>query len=72
MTDRLRKIDDRSRRGPGTWTALELIRDHPGCRAADLTAHLGWETQAFKASMRTLKKPGLAINLETGYRLSLS
>src|ERR1043165_2912592 len=39
----LRRMDERSKRGPWTFTVLELIADRPGVRAADLAASLGRE-----------------------------
>lgn len=66
----LAHIDARSRRGPWTAATLELIRDRPGVRAADLAAAAGRETLKFKADVRRLKELGLTESLETGYRLS--
>lgn len=66
----LARIDARSRRGPWTAATLELIRDRPGVRAADLAADAGRETLKFKADVRRLKELGLTESLETGYRLS--
>ncbi|HEX6310072.1 MAG TPA: hypothetical protein VF152_00430 [Acidimicrobiia bacterium] len=67
---RLDRFDAAGRRGPWTRAVLELIREHPGTRAADLAAHLGREKQAFKLDVRKLKELGLTESLETGYRLS--
>lgn len=66
----LARIDARSRRGPWTTATLELIRDRPGVRAADLAATAGRETLKFKADVRRLKELGLTESLEVGYRLS--
>lgn len=66
----LARIDARSRRGPWTAATLELIRDRPGVRAAELAAAAGRETLKFKADVRRLKELGLTESLETGYRLS--
>jgi hypothetical protein len=49
---------------------LELIRDHPATRAADLAASLGRDTRPFKTDVRKLKELGLTESLEVGYRLS--
>ena len=69
----LAKLADMDRRSRGAaWTArtLELIRDEPGRRAADLAAKLGLPTLELKARVRRLKALGLTESLEVGYRLS--
>nr|WP_042186993.1 ASCH domain-containing protein [Kibdelosporangium sp. MJ126-NF4]CEL17732.1 hypothetical protein [Kibdelosporangium sp. MJ126-NF4]CTQ91044.1 hypothetical protein [Kibdelosporangium sp. MJ126-NF4] len=66
----LRRMDERSKRGPWTFTVLALIAARPGVRAPDLAAELGRETLAFKADVRKLKELGLTESLEVGYRLS--
>ncbi|MBB1242605.1 hypothetical protein GL263_03320 [Streptomyces durbertensis] len=66
----LRGIDARSRRGPWTRNVLELVRDHPGERAAELAALAGRETVRFKADVRVLRERGLTESLAVGYRLS--
>ena len=60
------------RRGATPWTAdvLALIRAHPATRAGDLAPRMGWDTPAFKANVRKLKRIGLTQSLETGYRLT--
>jgi hypothetical protein len=67
---RLARLDARSRHGAWTTTVLELIRDQPGTRAADLAEALGRERLPFKADVRKLKALGLTESLEVGYRLS--
>jgi hypothetical protein len=49
---------------------LRAIAERPGVRAADLAASLGRETQPFKLDVRKLKKLGLTLSLEVGYRVS--
>ena len=69
----VRKLDGMDRRaaaGPWTRRVLELVRDRPGVRAADLAAAEGRETLPFKADVRKLKAQGLTESLEVGYRLS--
>lgn len=66
---RLATIDRRSRQ-PWTRRTLELIRDHPGVRAAELAAAAGSETRPFKARVRRLNELGLTESLKVGYRLS--
>jgi hypothetical protein len=67
---RLRRIDARSADGPWTRQTLELIRERPAVRAADLAAATGRETTVFKRRVRSLKELGLTRSLEVGYRLS--
>ncbi len=56
----------------GSWTraVLELLRDNPGVRAADLAEQAGMDKPRFKVNVRKLKGIGLTESLETGYRLS--
>ena len=50
---------------------LTAIQQHPGTRAGDLYAGLGWPDLAtFKAHVRQLKELGLTLSLRIGYRLS--
>ena len=70
LVEKLAAMDRRSRGPVWTATTLELIRDHPGRRAADLAAELGLPTLEFKARVRRLKALGLTESLEVGYRLS--
>jgi hypothetical protein len=68
LRQKLSRLDARR-----AWTmaTLQAIRQHPGTRAADLAAVLGWdELQDFKLHVRKLKTLGLTISLETGYRLA--
>ena len=67
MRERLRRMD-----AGGAWTlrTLELIHEHPGVRAADLSALIGQEKLRFKGNVRKLKSMGLTESLEIGYRLS--
>jgi hypothetical protein len=67
---RLARMDARSARGPWIRAVLELIRDRPATRAADLAEALGRERLPFKADVRKLKELGLTESLEVGYRLS--
>jgi hypothetical protein len=69
LLDRLARLDARA---PEPWTSstLELIRAHPGMRAADLCRLARQEKDAFKVNVRKLKTLGLTESLEVGYRLS--
>ncbi|HKY15560.1 MAG TPA: hypothetical protein VJM33_11605 [Microthrixaceae bacterium] len=70
ITRRLDRLDHSSRHGPWTRATLEVIRAHPGRRAADLAAELDREREPFKVDVRKLKELGLTESLEVGYRLS--
>jgi hypothetical protein len=67
---RLQRMDRLSSRGPWTRETLAEIEARPATRAADLAKRVGFETLPFKTNVRKLKKLGLTISLETGYRLS--
>lgn len=67
---RLEGYDARSPVGPWVRSALEIIRDRPETRAADLAEGVGMEKPRFKANIRKLKSLGLTESLEIGYRLS--
>ena len=67
---RLRRLDASATGGPWTSATLEIIRAHPGRRAADLSRLVGLEKLQFKANVRKLKTLGLTESLEVGYRLS--
>ena len=65
---RLARLD---RAQPWTMATLTAIQQHPGTRAGDLYAGLGWPDLAtFKAHVRQLKELGLTVSLRVGYRLS--
>lgn len=66
----LDRIDARSRRGPWTRPLLELIASRPAVRAVDLAAALDRDRDTVKTDVRRLKKLGLTLSLDTGYRLS--
>ena len=70
ISDRLARMDSRSRHGAWTSAALKAIHDAPGRRAAELASTQGRETAPFKADIRKLKALGLTISLEVGYELS--
>jgi hypothetical protein len=67
---RLQRLDSSAGDGAWTRTTLEIIRDHPGRRAADLSRLMGMEKLPFKLNVRKLKALGLTESLEIGYRLS--
>jgi hypothetical protein len=63
-------LDKASSLGPWTAEFLSLIDKHPGVRATELAAAIGWETEKLKLNVRKLKNLGLTISLGTGYRIS--
>lgn len=70
--DVVTRLQATDRRSTAPWTVgvLALIRAHPATRAGDLAPRMGWDTPAFKANVRKLKRIGLTQSLETGYRLT--
>jgi hypothetical protein len=70
IAQRLRRLDQSAADGPWTRRTLEIIRDHPARRAADLSRLAGVEKLQFKTNVRKLKALGLTESLEIGYRLS--
>jgi hypothetical protein len=70
LVRRLDALDRRSHHGAWTRETLESIRAQPGVRAAVLARKLGRPRDDFKADVRKLKRLGLTISLEIGYRLS--
>jgi hypothetical protein len=67
---RLDRLDAASPVGPWTRATLDLIAERPGVVSTDLAAHLGRDRPSFKADVRKLKRLGLTLSLEVGYRLS--
>jgi hypothetical protein len=70
ISDKLLRMDERSSIGPWTLAVLRLIGERPGVVSTELAQELGRERQQFKSDVRKLKRLGLTISLETGYRLS--
>ena len=70
IVKRLERLDRASPRGPWTAPTLELIRDRPATRAADLAESQLRDMPSFKIDVRKLKALGLTESLERGYRLS--
>lgn len=70
LTRRLDAMDARARNGAWTRETLHLIDARPGVRAAELARDVGRPRDELKRDVRKLKKLGLTISLETGYRLS--
>jgi hypothetical protein len=70
ISRRLQRLDSRAPDGAWTRRTLEIIRDHPGRRAGDLSQLVGVDKLPFKLNVRKLKALGLTESLEIGYRLS--
>ena len=72
LTEMLQRLAAMDRRNGARWSRqmLALIAHKPGTRAADLAPVMQSELLKFKTDVRKLKKLGLTISLETGYRLS--
>jgi hypothetical protein len=73
LAELLRKLarsDQRSKVGPWTQATLQIIADRPATSARLLAPELGRERLPFKTDVRKLKKLGLTISLDVGYRLS--
>ena len=67
---RLDRLDQASPHGPWTRDVLALIDENPGRVSTDLAEKLGRERASFKTDVRKLKRLGLTIGLDVGYRLS--
>lgn len=70
LKERLQRLDHYSKQGAWTRQLLELIRDNPKLRAADLAAKTGKEKEWLKLNVRKLKNIGLTISHDPGYTLS--
>ncbi|HEY1164239.1 MAG TPA: hypothetical protein VGE90_03710 [Chitinophaga sp.] len=70
LRERLQRLDRYSKQGAWTQQLLELIRDNPKLRAADLAAKTGKEKEGLKLNVRKLKNIGLTISHDPGYTLS--
>lgn len=66
----LAQWDVSSPRGPWTRQVLELVREHPGVRAAELAALRGRPVGRFKSDVWKLRQLRLVEILPVGYRLS--
>lgn len=67
---RLDRLDQASPHGPWTREVLRIIDENPGRVSTDLAEKLGRERASFKTDVRKLKRLGLTISLDVGYRLS--
>lgn len=66
----LDRLDERSRRGPWTGEALNLVADWPRTPARELAGRCGADREVFKRDLRKLKELGLIHSETVGYRLS--
>jgi hypothetical protein len=67
---RLARLDAAAPGGPWTEATLRLIARRPEVVSTELAAELGRERAPFKVDVRKLKRLGLTISLDVGYRLS--
>lgn len=67
---RLDRLDAASATGPWTRETLAAIAANPGVVSTELAERLGRERAAFKVDVRKLKRLGLTISLDVGYRIS--
>jgi hypothetical protein len=70
ITRRLDRLDAAGSDGPWTRPTLRLISARPAVVSTELAAELGRERQPFKVDVRKLKRLGLTVSLDVGYRLS--
>jgi hypothetical protein len=70
LAGRLEDMDRRSRGGPWTLATLRAIEARPGVLAAKLARSLGRPRDELKRDVRKLKRLGLTLSLEIGYRLT--
>jgi hypothetical protein len=70
LRKRLDRLDGASPTGPWTRRYLVLIAEKPGVVSTQLAEEVGRERAAFKSDVRKLKRLGLTISLEVGYRIS--
>jgi hypothetical protein len=70
LAAKLRKLDAASSVGPWTRATLELIRDYPATRSAELAELSSRDQVWLKLNIRKLKNLGLTVSLKPGYRLS--
>ena len=70
LMERLKRLDNASRRGPWTIRFLRLLEENPHVRAQDLADGLGLGKGVFKNDVRKLKTLGLTISHSPGYELS--
>lgn len=67
---RLDRLDHASRHGPWTRQTLAAIAEHPATVSSTLAEQLGRDRAELKVDIRKLKRLGLTISLERGYRIS--
>ena len=67
----IKKLDRMDRERPWTLATLEILAARPEESAKHLAADLGRERDPFKIDVRKLKKHGLTISCDVGYRLSV-
>lgn len=70
LIEKLKKLDQNSKRGNWTQAYLQMIHDQPNTHAQILAEQIGLTIPTFKPWVRKLKALGLTESLRPGYRLS--
>ncbi len=70
IRERLDRLDQSSGHGPWTRQTLAVIAEHPATVSSTLAEQLGRDRAELKVDIRKLKRLGLTISLERGYRIS--
>jgi hypothetical protein len=70
IRERLDRLDRSSSHGPWTRQTLATIAEHPATVSSTLAEQLGRDRAELKVDIRKLKRLGLTISLERGYRIS--
>jgi hypothetical protein len=70
IRERLDRLDQSSSHGPWTRQTLAAIAEHPATVSSTLAEQLGRDRAELKVDIRKLKRLGLTISLERGYRIS--
>jgi hypothetical protein len=66
----LARLDQYSQRGAWTMKLLNIIKEYPKLKAADLAVKTGMEKDWLKLQVRKLKNLGLTISHDPGYTIS--
>ncbi|PWJ56977.1 hypothetical protein CLV98_10986 [Dyadobacter jejuensis] len=70
LQEQLTKLDQHSKLGKWTTKTLELIRDNPHMKSAELAKKGHKEQEWLKLNIRKLKSLGLTFSHEPGYSLT--
>ena len=70
IKSKLERLDVYGKQGKWTLMVMQLIKDNPKVRAADLAQIIGKEKMWLKLNVRKLKNLGLTISHGVGYSIS--